>query len=211
MWICITLSAWKAHCSNEISPFWVESPLNMVTFGILPTNWEATLGQKISHCCSWIGLCNCMFVPSLTFLLSPSGIIVHPSTSAWVLQWHIQYLTVTQLHLNGSQFITYFPLSSLSRKTYKAFFSSSFCITMGSKVVHSLTSPTMISVFVNAGDNAWPLSNSVVKINALWLLSLIGIRGTLTVDVFDILKISEFQLIKTVSDIHYNYFSQYYS
>ena len=47
-----------------------------------------------------------------------------------------------------------------------------------------------MSVFVNARDNASPLSNAIVKIKALWLLSLIGIRGKLIVDEVNILTIS---------------------
>ena len=43
------------------SLFWVESPLNMLNFGILPTSWEATLEQEILHCGYGICLCNCMF------------------------------------------------------------------------------------------------------------------------------------------------------
>ena len=69
----------------------------------------------------------------------------------------------------------------------------------------------MMSEFMNDGDDACPLSDSIVKITALWLLSLIRIRGMLTVDKVNILTISEFKLIKTISDVYYNYFSRDYS
>ena len=52
-----------------------------------------------------------------------------------------------------------------------------------------------------------PLCNSIVKIMALWLLSSIGIRGTLTGDEVDIFRISEFKLIKIISNIYYIYIS----
>ena len=64
VWLCITLLISKAHCSNETSPIWVESPLNVLYFGILFTTWEATLGYEISHCGSGIGLGNWIFAPS---------------------------------------------------------------------------------------------------------------------------------------------------
>ena len=64
VWLCITLFTPKALCSNETSPFWVKSPLNVLNFGILPTTWEATLGQEMLHCGSGIYLGSCVFVPS---------------------------------------------------------------------------------------------------------------------------------------------------
>ena len=70
---CVTLHHtlhFNAHCSNETFPFWMQSLLNMLNFGILPTTWEATLGQEISHCGSGIFLCNCMFTPSTDIMSS---------------------------------------------------------------------------------------------------------------------------------------------
>ena len=160
-------------------PFWVESPINVLNFGILPTTWEATLGQEISHCGSGICLGNCMFAPSThtCFLLSPPNVIA-------VQHAHLcgnipsNIYTVTQPHLDRPQFIIYFSMSPPSVKTNKVFFSSSVCTTICSTVVFSYTtSPAMISEFINTRENACPLCNSIIKTTALWLLSLIGIRG----------------------------------
>ena len=73
VWLCITLLTSKAHCSNRTCPFWVEFPLNVLDFGILPTTCEATLEQKILCCVSNIGLGNCMLAPSTDTLSSLSA------------------------------------------------------------------------------------------------------------------------------------------
>ena len=70
VWLCITLLSSNAHCSNETSSFWVESPLNVLSFGILPTTCEATLEQEILCCGSDIGLGNYMLMPSTDTLSS---------------------------------------------------------------------------------------------------------------------------------------------
>ena len=64
VWFCITLLTSKAYYSNETFHFWVESPLNVLDFGIFPTTCEATLGQEILCCGSDISLGNCMLAPS---------------------------------------------------------------------------------------------------------------------------------------------------
>ena len=83
VWFCITLLTSKAHSSNETSPFWVESSLNVLNFGILPTACEATLREEIMHCGSDVGQGNYIFAPSLTHLpLSPPDItILWPSSA----------------------------------------------------------------------------------------------------------------------------------
>ena len=70
VWLCITLLTSKAYCSNENFPIWVESPLNVLNFGILPTTCEATLGQDIFYTGSGSGLGNCVLVPSTNTLTS---------------------------------------------------------------------------------------------------------------------------------------------
>ena len=184
--LCVTLH----HTPNfksplfkwDFPPFWEESPLNVLNFGILPTTWEATLGQKISHCGSSIGLGNCMFVPStntfssLSTQCNWSPIIIcsgdatlHP---VFTLQPHHISLDCSVLHN--------FPISSPFQKTNKVFLPSSLCTTIGSSVVSSYTNPAMMSWFINAGDNAFPLSNSTVKTTAVLLLSQIRISGILS-------------------------------
>ena len=96
-------------------------------------------------------------------------------------------------------------------KTNKVFFSTHFSNTFGSMVVCSYTSAVMISEFVNTMDNTCPLSNFIINTRAYLLLFLIRIRGTLIVDDFDILTISEFKRIETISDMYYKYCSQDYS
>ena len=89
---CITFLTSKANCSNETSPFWVGSPLNVVIFGILPTTCKATLRQEISCCGSNISRGNCVLVPS-TNTLSSLPTQCNPSlplSSAQVWQHHIQ-------------------------------------------------------------------------------------------------------------------------
>ena len=54
-------------------------------------------------------------------------------------------------------------MSSLSMKTNQVFFLCSFCTSIGSLVGCSYTSPVMMSRFVNAGNNVFSFSNSVVK------------------------------------------------
>ena len=68
--LCITLLTSKTHYLNNASPFWVESPLNVLNFDILPTTCEATLGQEILCCGSGICLDNCMLAPSTDTLSS---------------------------------------------------------------------------------------------------------------------------------------------
>ena len=70
VWLCITILTSIGHCSNETSPFWVEPPLNVLHFGILPATCVATLGQEILHCGSGISLGNCILVPSTDTLSS---------------------------------------------------------------------------------------------------------------------------------------------
>ena len=54
-------------------------------------------------------------------------------------------------------------------------------MTIGSIVVCSYTSPTIMSGFVNAGDNGCPLGNSNVGTTTLLLLSPMGIGSMLSV------------------------------
>ena len=104
---CITLFTSNTHCSYETSPFWVESPLNMLNFVILPTNWEATQGQEILCCGPGICLYKCVFFLLLTwFLLSPPNIINPPLTPCGNITSNIY--TVTQPYLHWLQCITYF-------------------------------------------------------------------------------------------------------
>ena len=79
-------------------------------------------------------------------------------------------------------------------KTNKVFLSPSLCTTIGSTVVCSYTNPTIMSGFINTGDNACPLCNSNVKTTALLLLSLFGIGCKLSVDDVDIATTSKFKL-----------------
>ena len=129
------------YCSNKTSPFWVESPLNVLNFGILPTIWEVTLWQEILHYGSGIGLGNCVFVPSTNTLSHTCNVLYNLSIS-----WP-------------------------SPKTNKVFLLSSLCTTIGSMVVYSYINPAMMSGFVNAEDNACPISNSITKTTVLLLLS----------------------------------------
>ena len=121
--------------------------------------------------------------------------------------------TVTQLHLNGSQCIAYFftVFTFNEVKTYKVFFSSCFCTTTGSMVLCSYNSTAMISEFINTGDNACCLSSSIIKNYGSLTTLPSWNHGTLTVNTswhFDNFKV---QLIETISDMDYNYFSQNYS
>ena len=68
-----------------------------------------------------------------------------------------------------------------------------------------------MSEFMNTVDNACPVGHSILKIMALWLLFPSWNQGMLTVDEADILTNSKFKLIKTVSDMYYNYSSWGYS
>ena len=68
--LCIAPYTSKAHCSNETSLFWVEFPLNVMNFGVLPTTWEATLGLEILWCGFGFWLGNCAFVSSTDTLSS---------------------------------------------------------------------------------------------------------------------------------------------
>ena len=92
VWLWITLFTSKAQYSKETSLFWMVSLLNVLNFGILPTTWEATLGQEILHCGSGICLCNCMFVPSTNVLSLTTQHNQSPSSPAHVWQQSIQYL-----------------------------------------------------------------------------------------------------------------------
>ena len=182
-------------------------------FWCLPTTWEATLQQEMSLCGSDICLGSCIFVPSANTLFSlptqhnQSSII----TCSVVATLH-QIFTLWPNHPSMDHNVLHiFSMSSSSVKTSKVLLSSSFCTTIGPTVVWWYTNQVMMSVFINAVDNACPLSNSILKAMALWLLSPIGIRGMLTVDDVNILTISEFKLIETIKKYILQLFISSYS
>ena len=187
-----------AHFKNplRLPPSGVDSPLNVLNFGILPTTWEATLGQEISHCGSGIDLGDFVFVPSTN---TPSSLSTQCNQSPNVICSGVATLhavfTLWPNHISMDHKVLHnFLISSPSIKTNKVFFSSSLCTTIGSMVVCSYTNQVMMSGFINAGDNACPLSNSYHKTAALLLLSPIRIRGTLSVNDINILTTLEFKL-----------------
>ena len=162
VWLCITLLISKAHCSNDTSPFWVESPLNVLNFGILPSTCEVTLGHKILHWGSEIGIGNCMFAPSTDMISSfPTYCKCSPTIiCSGVATLHpVCRLWPNHISMYGDVWHN-FSIFSPSAKTNKVFLLSSLWITIGSMVVHSHTNPTTMSGLVNAGDNGCPLSNS---------------------------------------------------
>ena len=190
---CITLFSSKVHCSNKTSPYWEASPLNVLNFGILPTTWEATVGQEISHCGSGICLGNCVFAPSTNMLSSlPTQCNQSPIVTCLGVATSHPIFTLQSNHiLMDCNVLQNFSMSSPSTNSNKVFFLSRFCTTIWSKVICSYSCQVMISEFVNVCYNACPFSSSIMKIMALKLLSIIGIRGTLIVDNVDILTISE--------------------
>ena len=93
MWFCIRLFTSNAHCWNETSPFWMESPLNMLNFVfyLLPgrPHWGRKYGivaLEFAYVTAFLNL------PLTQFLLSPPNVIDPPLTPTWVWQHHIQYL-----------------------------------------------------------------------------------------------------------------------
>ena len=120
VWLCITFFTSKANCSNETSPFWVESPPNVLSFSILLTNWEITLGQEIVHCGSDICLGDCMSVPStntISSLPTPqnqspidtcSGVAtLHPIVTLWP-----NHISMDNNVLHASGCFSFFLISS---------------------------------------------------------------------------------------------------
>ena len=92
VWLCITLFISKAHCSNETSPFWVGSLLNVLNFDILPTTWEATMARKYHVVAlAFAYVTACLSFPLTQFLLSPPNVTDPPSSPALVWQHCIQY------------------------------------------------------------------------------------------------------------------------
>ena len=200
MWLCITLLTSKAHYSSETSPFLVESPLNVLDFGILSTTWEATLGQEILHSGYSIGLGICTFAPSTDRLSSlPTCHNWSPNiTCSGVATWHLVF-TLQPKHI--SMYCIIFQYLHLPQRLRKFSFHE-VCTMIGSMVVYLYTNPARVSGFINPGEKAYPLRNSIIKTAALLLLSSIGIRSILSVHNFDILTTSKLKLQRQLRNMY---------
>ena len=130
--LCVTLYitlplTLKAHFPNETSPFWVESSLNVLNFGILPTTCEAILGQGILCCGSDISLGKCMLMPSTDTLSSLSTQCIHSPAiicSGVATLHHV--FTLQPNHISMDHNVLHiFSIFSPSAKTNKVFLSSS--------------------------------------------------------------------------------------
>ena len=122
--LCVSLYQtlyFKFNCSNETSS--VGQSLHQIcwilTFYLLlgRPHWSR------KYCIvalefAYVTVCLCL--PLTWFLLSPPTVIHSPLTPAQVWQHSSNIYTVTQPHLNESQWITHFLMSSLSWKTQQS-------------------------------------------------------------------------------------------
>ena len=140
------------------------------------------------HCGSYINLCGCMFVssPDVTSSL-PTHCNQSPiDTCSGAAMLHPTF-TLCPNHISmDCSVLHFFSTSSPCGENSKVTFACNFCTTVGSMFICLYTNPALILSFMNAGNNACPLVNSIVKITVLWQLSPVRIRGTLTVEEVDI-------------------------